>query len=90
MEFTFNLCFTTTSVTYNDIPGDMSMHDFYQTTKTKLRSDMKIANDMDFYIIQGRGSVCVDDHPPMLFDENETVDEYFATNDTTLYVGLCN
>jgi len=86
MEFIFNLCFTTTTVTYNDIPGDMRMEDFYHTTKSKLRRDMKIATDSDFYIIQGRGSECVDDDPPMLFDDNETVEEYFATNDTTLYI----
>lgn len=88
MELTFKLCFSTTTVTYNDIPGDMNTEDFYHTIKSKLRADMKIANDMDFRIIQGRGSECVDEHPPMLVDENETVEEYFKTNDTTLYVRL--
>jgi hypothetical protein len=85
MELTFNLCFTTTTVTYNDIPGDMRMKDFYIDMKNKLRN---ITNDLDFYIIQGRGSECVDEHPPMLIGENETVEEYFKTNDTTLYVRL--
>jgi hypothetical protein len=85
MELTFNLCFTTTTVTYNDIPGDMMMQDFYIDMKSKLRN---ITNDLDFYIIQGRGSECVDEHPPMLIGENETVEEYFKTNDTTLYVRL--
>lgn len=87
MELTFKLCFSTTTVTYN-VPGEMSTENFYHTTKSKLRADMKIANDMDFRIIQGRGSECVDEHPPMLVDENETVEEYFKTNGTTLYVRL--
>ena len=87
MELTFKLCFSTTTVTYN-VPGEMQMLEFYRITINKLRADMKIANDMDFRIIQGRGSECVDEHPPMLVDENETVEEYFKTNDTTLYVRL--
>ena len=70
------------TVTY-DIPGHLKMDDFYRTTITKLRSDMNITR---FYIIQGRGSECVDEDPPILIDDNETVEEYFKANDTTLYV----
>ena len=82
MQLTFKLCFSTTTVTYT-VPGDMKMEDFYETTIGKLRSDMNITR---FYIIQGRGSECVDEDPPILIDDNETVEEYFKTNDTTLYV----
>ena len=85
MDLTFKLCFSTTTVTY-DIPGHLTMDDFYRTTITKLRTGMNIGNNRRFYIIQGRGSECVDEDPPMLIDDNETVEKYFKTNDTTLYV----
>ena len=85
MQLTFKLCFSTTTVTY-DIPGHLTMDDFYRTTITKLRTGMNIGNKGHFYIIQGHGSECVDEDPPMLFDHGETVDKYFKTNYTTLYV----
>ncbi|MFY7730094.1 MAG: hypothetical protein ACOVRN_11305 [Flavobacterium sp.] len=87
MELTFKLCFSTTTVTYN-VPDEMDTEEFYKITINKLRSDMNIGDGKKFYIIQGRGSECVDEHPPMLVDENETVEEYFKSNDTTLYVRL--
>jgi hypothetical protein len=89
MELTFKLCFSTTTVTYT-IPDKMDMDYFYRTTINKLRSDMNIGHGKKFYIIQGRGSECVDEDPPMLLGENETVGEYFKTNGTTLYVRLCD
>ena len=87
MELTFKLCFTATTVTYN-VPGEMDMEWFYRTTINKLRNDMNIGDGKKFYIIQGRGSECVDEDPPMLLGENETVEEYFKSNGTTLYVRL--
>ena len=89
MELTFKLCFSTKTVTYN-VPGEMNTEEFYKITINKLRSDMNIGYGKKFHIIQGRGSECVDEDPPMLVDENETVEEYFKSNDTTLYVSLCN
>ena len=89
MQLTFKLCFSTTTVTY-DIPGHLKMDDFYRTTITKLRTDMNIGNNVRFYIIQGMGSKCVDEDPPMLLDDKITVDKYFKTNYTTLYVRVCD
>jgi hypothetical protein len=68
----------------------MDTEEFYKITINKLRNDMNIGDGKKIYIIQGRGSECVDEDPPMLVDENETVEEYFKSNETTLYVSLCN
>ena len=82
MEITCKLCSSPTTVTYT-VSDKMDMSWFYRSTVKQLCTDMNLTS---CYIIQGRGSACVDEDPPMLIGEDETVATYFNTHDKTLYV----
>jgi hypothetical protein len=81
VQVCFKLCFTSQTVSYT-VPGDQKMSEFYVQMKGEVRRDLGIDEDNDFYILPGLGlqykgyEACPEDHPPVLTDYVETVEEY--------------
>ena len=85
IQVCFKLCYTSKTVSYT-VPCDQKMSDFYDKMKEDLRRDLSIEGD--FYILPGpelqyKGyEACPEDHPPVLTDDVETVEEYCNRNET--------
>lgn len=79
VQVCFKLCFTSKTVSYT-VPGDQRMSDFYLQMKGEVRRDLGI--DGDVLILPGPGlqykgyEGSPEDHPPVLTDDTETVEEY--------------
>ena len=88
IQVCFKLCYTSKTVSYT-VPCDQKMSDFYDKMKEDLCRDLSIEGD--FYILPGpelqyKGyEACPEDHPPVLTDDVETVEEYCKGNKINLF-----
>ena len=87
IQVCFKVCYTSQTISYT-VPGDWSMEQFYGKMIHDLGRDLNIK---DFCIVPGPGlqhesySGCPEDYPPILLDDNETVEEYCEPNQINMF-----